>query len=146
MRLYHYVGPRHIAERVRSAPAGAAIASVGDVLAWARATGQRPDAGGYVIATFVVDAAGVLRLADRRSEHVACAAGGPVQSAGEITLAVSGASVEVEAVSNQSAGFCPEPESWPAVEAALRLAGLGPPEGFSPACVFRRCLRCGNIG
>ena len=140
MRLYHYVGPRDIAERVKGAPSGAAIASAGDVLTWARATGQRPDARGCVIATFVVDAGGVLRLADRRSEHVACAGGGPVQAAGEITLALRDASVEAEAVSNQSTGFCPEPESWPEVQAALR-AGLKPPKGVEPACVFRQCVR-----
>jgi hypothetical protein len=145
MRVYRYVGPRDIAERASHAPSGAAIASAADVIAWARATDQRPDAGGCVIATFVVDAAGTLRLADRRSEHVACAGGGLVQSAGEITLALSGASVEVVAVSNQSTGFCPEPESWPAVAAALAGAGLAPPGGFSPACIFRRCARCGSI-
>jgi hypothetical protein len=145
MRLYRYVGPRDIAERLRNAPTGAAVASPRDVLAWVRATDQQPDAAGCVIATFVVDAAAVLRLADRRSEHVACAGGGPVRSAGEITLALAGAAVEVVAVSNQSTGFCPEPESWPEVEGALRGAGLAPPEGFSPACVFRRCVRCGSI-
>jgi len=36
--------------------------------------------------TFVVDVDGVLRLAARRSEHVACAASGDVLSAGEITF------------------------------------------------------------
>jgi hypothetical protein len=144
MRLYHYVGPRDIAERVRNAPKGVAIASAPDVGAWARATDQQPDAEGCVIATFVVDAVGSLRLADRRSEDVACAGGEPVQSAGEITLALSGAAVEVVAVSNQSTRFCPEPESWPAVEAALPGAGLMPPEGCTPTCVFRQCVRCGS--
>src|SRR4051812_11691602 len=124
MRLYHYVGPREIAQRVRNAPPGALVASASDVLAWARLTQQQPDAAGCVIATFVVDATGALRVADRRSEHVACAGGGPVQSAGEITLALSGTLVSVVAVSNQSTGFCPEPESWPAVRAALEAAGL----------------------
>lgn len=33
--------------------------------------------------TFVVDGGGVLRLAPRRSEHVVCAGGGEVLSAGE---------------------------------------------------------------
>jgi hypothetical protein len=145
MRLYRYVGPGGIAQRVRHMPSGAAVTSVPDVLAWARATGQRPDAEGRVIATFVVDAAGTLRLADRRSEHVACAGGRPVRSAGEVTLALGGASVEVVAVSNQSTGFCPEPESFPAVAAALLGAGVVPPVGFDPACTFRRCLRCGSI-
>jgi hypothetical protein len=146
MRLYRYVGPREIAERVRHAPGGTPVASAADVLRWARATEQRPDAEGWVIATFVVDAAGALRLADRRSEHLACAGGGPVRSAGEITLDLSAAPVAVVAVSNQSTGYCPEPESWPAVAAALRAAGLAPPEEFSLACAFRLCVQCGSIG
>jgi hypothetical protein len=87
----------------------------------------------------------VLRVAPRRSEHVACAGGRPVLSAGEITFALAGRSVGVAEVSNQSTGYCPEPESWPAVEAALRRAGLEPPDGFSPACVFRRCEECGTV-
>lgn len=37
--------------------------------------------------TFVIDSSGILRLAPRRSEHVACAGGGPVLSAGEVTFA-----------------------------------------------------------
>ena len=35
--------------------------------------------------TFVIGVDGVLRVADRRSEHVACAGGGDVLSAGELT-------------------------------------------------------------
>ena len=145
MRLYRYVGPRNIAERVRNAPSGTVVGSVSDILAWVRATHQHPDAAGCVIATFVIDPAGALRVADRHSEHLACAAGGLVQSAGEITWVLDGASVEVEAVSNQSTGFCPEPESWPAGEAALRSVGLTPPTGFNPACIFRCCEHCSSI-
>jgi hypothetical protein len=145
MRLYRYVGPRQIAERVRADPHGAPITSPGDVVAWAQATGQEPDAEGCLIATFVVDAAGVLRIADRRSEHVACASGSPVQSAGEMTFVLEGGQAVVAAVSNQSTGYCPEPESWPAVEAALRRAGLEAPAGFAFEYVFRRCVGCGGI-
>ena len=142
VRLYHYVGPRQIAERVVGTT-GVAVGSPADVLAWIAATVQEIR-DGCVIATFVVDAAGVLRIADRRSEHVACAGGGPVRSAGEITFGV-GESVEVVAVSNQSTGFCPEPESWPAVAAALALAGLVTPEGFAMECTFRRCVGCCSL-
>lgn len=140
MNLYRYVGPRAIAERAAGQPAGTPIHSPADVLRWVRETGQTNP----VICTFVVDAGGVLRVADRHSEHVACAGGGPVQSAGEMTFRVMGAMVEVVAVSNQSTGYCPEPESWPAVEAALARAGLESPAGFDPACVFRRCPACGT--
>lgn len=143
MQLYRYVGPKRIADRVRSEPAGVPIRSPADVLAWVRDTAQGLS-GGCVIATFVVDAAGILLVADRRSEHVACAGRQPVRSAGEITFAV-GRAVEVAGVSNQSTGYCPEPESWPAVAAALTAAGLESPAGFSLACEFRRCVGCGSL-
>lgn len=92
----------------------------------------------------VVDAAGILLVADRRSEHVACAGGQPVRSAGELTFAIGHDVVVVES-SNQSTGYCPEPESWPAVATALRGAGLAAPDGFSLPCTFRRCPKCANV-
>jgi hypothetical protein len=144
-RTYVYVGPKQIATRVGNAPAGVRIDSPEDVLLWAAATGQDVDDGGTVTATFVVDDAGALRVADRRSEHVACAGGRPVLSAGEIAFTVAGRRAGVAWVTNQSTGFCPEPESWPSVKAALERAGLEAPPGFDPAFVFRRCVRCEAI-
>jgi hypothetical protein len=144
MRTYRYIGPRRIADRATLAPAGTPIRSASHVFRWARDSDQRPGPDGCVIATFVVDLAGVLLVADRRSEHVACAGRQPVLSAGEITFRVLGP-VEAVAVSNQSTGYCPEPESWPAVAEALSAAGLEPPEGFSPACQFRRCGACDSL-
>ena len=144
MRLYRYIGSKQIADRATLMPAGTPLRSAADVLGWARDSCQRPRPDGCLIATFVVNAAGVLLLADRHSEHVACAGRQPVQAAGEITLRVVGRSVDVVAVSNQSTGYCPEPESWPAVATALTAAGLQPPPGFDPACVFRLCPRCGS--
>lgn len=145
MRLYTYIGPKRIADRAPSTPAGTPIRSAADLVRWVRDTGQRPNAEGCVIATFVIPEDGTLLVADRHSEHVACAGRQPVRSAGEITFQVSSPVVEVAAVSNQSTGYCPEPESWPAVAAAIIAAGLEPPPGFALACVFRRCPRCGNI-
>ena len=145
MQVYRYSGPKRIADRATDTPAGTPIRSAADVVRWARQSGQRPGPDGGVIATFVVDAAGVVLVADRRSEHVACAGRRPVRSAGEITFRCDGGSVGVAAVSNQSTGYCPEPESWPAVAAALSAAGLEPSAGFDPACVFRRCPGCGSI-
>ena len=143
MRFYHYIGPARISERVLPAPSGAMIRTSTDVVQWARDGGQRPGRDGCVVATFVVDATGALLVADRHSEHVACAGRQPVRSAGEITFHIS-AAVEVVAVSNQSTGHCPEPESWPAVAAALSAAGLESPVGFALACVFRLCPGCGS--
>jgi hypothetical protein len=145
MQLYRYIGPKHIANRAAQMPAGARIRSAADVIRWVRDTGQRPDGNGCVIATFVVDQAGVLLVADRHSEHVDCAGDQPVQSAGEITFRLCGTAVQVAAVSNQSTGYCPEPESWSAVAAAVAAARLKHPVGFDPLCVFRRCPGCSSI-
>ena len=47
-------------------------------------------------------------------------------------------------VSNQSTGYCPEPESWPAVAAALGRIGVRHPGQFTTEVVFRRCVKCGE--
>jgi hypothetical protein len=143
MSVYRYVGPKDIADRVRSEHRGTPIRSADDVLAWIRATEQQLS-DSCVVATFVVDTDGVLRIADRRSEHVACAGGQPVLSAGEMTFSVAG-QVEVVEASNQSTGYCPEPESWSDVGQALARAGLRGPSRFTLECVFRRCGQCGSI-
>jgi hypothetical protein len=143
-RLYHYVGPADILARVAGRPPGTVISSASDLLAWLRDTGQRPGVDGLVAVTFVVDAPGRLLVADRRSEHVACAGGGPVLSAGELFLLVALDRVEVVESSNQSTGFCPEPESWPSVATALDRAGIPHPDGFTHEVVFRRCPACGE--
>lgn len=39
----------------------------------------------------------------------------------------------------------PDPDSWPAVAAALAAAGIAGPAGFNDAFVFRRCPRCAQI-
>jgi hypothetical protein len=145
MRLYWYIGPKQILERTTSRPIGASIRSSIDVIRWVKDSGQSPDSDGCIIATFVVDREGALLVADRHCEHVACAGREPIRSAGEITFLLSDNVVEVVAISNQSTGYCPEPESWPTVAAALSSAGLVPPESFTLTCVFRRCPRCSNI-
>jgi hypothetical protein len=144
LRLYRYVGPKQIAERTGSVVRGVPISSPDDVIRWIQSSGQMPDATGSVTATFVVDESGRLLMADRHSEHVACAGGRTVWSAGEIRVAITGGQISVIRVSNQSTGYCPELDSWPEVVAALRAAGLEPPAGFDPACEFRRCVSCGE--
>jgi hypothetical protein len=138
MRLYSYVGSRSIAERVASQPSGTIVRSPDDVRTWM--ANQLT-----VIATFVIDEAGQLLIADRHSEHVACAGGKPVRCAGEMTFRVTKNSVDVEAVSNQSTGYCPEPEVWPELAEIFARIGLSCPAGFTLACVFRRCEKCGML-
>lgn len=143
--IYRYVGPKKISERAPSVPAGTRVESSEDVRRWVRQTGQDVDAAGDVVATFVIDEAGWLQIADRRSEHVACAGGKPVQSAGEMTFNIRRSGLSVTWVTNQSTGYCPEPDTWPAVEVALAQAGIAVLDGFSQAFDFRRCSQCDSI-
>ena len=48
-------------------------------------------------------------------------------------------------MTNQSTGYCPEPESWIAVEIALKHIGVKFPDGFTTEFLFRRCESCGQI-
>ena len=95
--------------------------------------------------TFVIGLDGTLRIADRRSEHVMCAEGQPVLSAGEMTFMCGNDRIFAENVTNQSTGYCPEPESWPAVALALDRIAIAHPESFDPAFVFRKCPTCSQI-
>jgi hypothetical protein len=144
-RTYRYVGPNQLADRSTGSPPGTVVESSRDILNWVKRSGQVNDRSGRITATFVVDTEGRLRLADRHSEHVACAGGGPVLAAGEITLGIRGSSVGAEEVTNQSTGYCPEPESWPAVAAAPRAIGVMSPDGYTAELLFRRCPRRGQI-
>lgn len=135
MRRYSYVGPASIRDELAGAEPGTPITCSRDLERFA---------DGEPL-TFVVDAKSVLRVAPRRSEHVACAGGGEVLTAGELT-AVRGRSggCRIVEISNQSAGYCPEPESWGAVADALDRAQIPHPGRFTFEAVFRRCPGCGE--
>ena len=138
LRRYRYVGP---AELRRETPAAGAIIVVSrDALdRWlaerARAELDEPF-------TFVVALDGRLRLAPRRSEHVALAAGRDVLAAGEIVFSPGAGARRVLEVTNQSTGYCPDPDCWTAVGEALDGLGLNHPGDFTVKVVFRRCLSC----
>lgn len=115
------------------------IGSPGDLAGWLATRGKDESEGPF---TFVIGVNGVLRLAPRRSERVACAGGAPVLGAGEITFLHDQGRRAVSEISNQSAGYCPDLASWPAVQAALNRAGLDHPGCFTCPIVFRRCPQC----
>lgn len=138
-REYHYVGPPEIRDTARTQPSGNPIHSVDDLSAWLSADPTERTLDGSSIATFTVGVDQTLRVAPRRSEHVACAAGGPVLAAGEITI---DRNCEVVEISNQSTGFCPEPESWMLVESVLNYIGIKHPGRFTSTVIFRRCPKC----
>lgn len=141
MRVYRHLHP----EKTEAHPENstrARIAVAHDVIHWMQRTRQRPDTDDTVTATFIVDLEGTLWIADRRSEHLACAQGRDVLSAGEITFDLGANPVSAISVTNQSLGYCPEPESWPSVAKALEAAGIEAPASFTAEFTFRRCEAC----
>ena len=143
-RIYRYVGPEEIRNRVTAEPDRTCIKSREDLKAWVAKAEPNTRRRDYVPATFVVDISNQIWLADRRSEHVACAAGAGVLAAGELVISESGKSVEVIEATNQSTGYCPEPACWSAVSAALDEAAIPHPARFTTAFEFRRCDGCGS--
>jgi hypothetical protein len=141
---YPYVGPVELAEGTRRDGPRGLLVEGGDVGALLEALGEDPGAD-RVTLTYTVGEDGDLRVASRHSEHVACAGGVPVRAAGELTVVRAERGWEVEDVTNQSTGYCPEPTCWPAARDALERAGLAPPEAFTRAFVFRTCRACGAL-
>ena len=140
-RLYSYVGPAELREP-GCEPSGVAITSSAVLADWLAGWGGDELADPF---TFTVSADGDLLLAPRRSEHVRCAGGLAVLAAGEIAFGKDRPSWRAVAVTNHSTGYCPAPESWPAIAAALERAGIAHPAGYDPAVVFRRCPACQAI-
>lgn len=106
--------------------------------------GPRHEGRGPLVFTFIVDKNGLLWVADRQSEHVSCGRGGDVLSAGEMTFDVENGRAIVSSVTNQSTGYCPKPESWPSVQAALDKAHVPHPGRFTQEFIFRLCEDCGQ--
>ncbi|MEU4133932.1 hypothetical protein [Streptomyces wuyuanensis] len=138
-RGYRYVGPVELKAAVRPGSGGDLISFAAEFVGWIAGRSAAELAEPF---TFVVGTDGVLRLALRRSEHVACAGGGMVLSAGEISFVREADRWAVGEVSNQSTGYCPDVTSWSAVARALDRVGLGRPSGFTHEVVFRRCPDC----
>ncbi|WP_329611571.1 hypothetical protein [Kitasatospora herbaricolor] len=138
-RAYRCVGPHHVIAVVQTANHGVAIRTAADFSEWAAA--QRAEELKEPF-TFVIGMDGALRLAPRRSEHLACASGGRVLGAGEVGFVSEAGRWMVTEVSNQSTGYCPDVTSWPAVAQALDQADLGHPGYFTHPVLFRRCPGC----
>jgi hypothetical protein len=138
-RSYRYVGPVELKAAVRPGSGGFRVRSAADFDGW---IAGRPAAELAEPFTFVVDVDGVLRLAPRRSEHVACAGGDMVLGAGEISFVHEEGRWAVGEISNHSTGYCPDVSSWSAVARALDAVALGRPSGFTHEVVFRRCPGC----
>ncbi|MFE3738315.1 hypothetical protein [Streptomyces sp. NPDC059134] len=138
-RSYRYVGPAELKAAVRPGDGGRRIGSAADFGGWIVEQSAAELTEPF---TFVTDMDGVLRLAPRRSEHVACAGGDMVLSAGEISFMREADRWTVSEVSNQSTGYCPDVTSWAEVAQALDAVELRRPSGFTHEVVFRRCPDC----
>ncbi|MFD3379672.1 MULTISPECIES: DUF5959 family protein [unclassified Streptomyces] len=143
MTTYAYVGPEDIRKAVRPGGGGARIRTPDELDAFLSARPADELAEPF---TFVVDASMTLRLAPRRSEHVACADGKPVRAAGELGFARTSSGWAVAYASNQSTGYCPDPESWRSLAAALTRTGIDRaddhPGGYTHPITYRRCPSC----
>lgn len=141
MKIYRYIGPEHILKKVKKQFEGKQIESPEDIRQWVADTCQKLE-NKRCIVTFVIDPPGNLLIADRHSEHVQCAGGRPVRSAGEMTFQCSKNEISVSEVSNQSTGYCPHINSWPSVEKALDKIGLAHPGYFTTEITFGKCPDC----
>jgi hypothetical protein len=145
-KLYNYVGSEEIRLSVANCPSGAVIRSIADLKNWIENICDRQTmAANLIVATFVIDRDGNLRLADRHSEHVACAGGESVLAAGEIFISYDRAYLEISDITNQSTGYCPKITSWQYVEAALDRIPIAHPPHFTTEFTFRRCDDCSQI-
>ncbi|MFB6640789.1 hypothetical protein ACFCYF_26450 [Streptomyces chartreusis] len=139
-RSYRYVGPAELKAAVRPDSGGCRISSAAEFGDWIAGRSAAELTEPF---TFVVGADGALRLAPRRSEHVACAGGAMVLSAGEIGFVREADRWSVSEVSNQSTGYCPDIGSWSEVARALDNVGLERPSGFTHENYFV-CVFCGS--
>ena len=114
-RLYNYVGPNEIKVVALREVKRFRIQSIPELVSCIQTLSPNSRLNNSLICTFTIDTHGELWLADRRSEHVACAGGEDVLAAGEMTFVQAGAGFEVIEVTNQSTGYCPQPSSWPVV-------------------------------
>ena len=144
--MYKYVGPKEILKQIKLERIGHLITKKDDICKWIAETNQQIDFNDEITATFIIDLEENLRINDRRSEHVVCANGKPVLSAGEITFEVEkGKSLVVSQISNQSTGYCPAPKSWKNIDRVLSKVGIEYPEYLTTEFVFRICEKCKNI-
>ncbi len=144
MKAYPYIGPPERRELGDLPCARQCVVNARNILDWIGQTHPKQHITHTITATFIVDIAGYLWIADRHYEHVACAQGQSVLSAGEITFAQEDG-LEITALSNQSTGYCPHVKTWPAVARALSRAQLTFPATWTLACTFARCTQCHTL-
>ena len=142
-RVYAYVGAADLSDPELFRTERTQIVSEAETSSWLQG-GPRQKKKEPSVFTFIVDTRGQLWVAQRHSKHISCARGGDVLSAGGMTFDVEDGQAVVTGVTNHSTGYCPEPDSWPSVQAALDRANLPHPGHFTQEFVFRLCENCGQ--
>ncbi|MBK9449392.1 MAG: hypothetical protein IPN95_08240 [Bacteroidetes bacterium] len=142
-KSYSYVGPKDLLSLVKDENRGHRINDLNKLAVWMENNRQMIEYG-RLTATFVINEDQELVIADRHSEHVACAGGKNVLAAGEITFSLDGENIEVIGITNQSTGYCPKVDSWSIVHKVLDAMVIQHPDYFTYAFEFRRCDDCGN--
>ena len=142
MKLYDYVGPASIRASASFDTPRHAVRDSKGIVVWATERLGFTNRDRQMTFTYVVQPLAQLYLADRRSEHIACARGGAVLTAGEITFERHGSDLILIETSNLSTGFCPESTSWPSLSVALVTAGFPAIECFTQPFEFRLCVTC----
>ena len=140
-RSYSYVGPEEIIAKMDTQFEGYKIYTSKDIQKWIVSTKQ-VNTNQRIIATFIINEQEELVISDRHSEHVFCAGGKKVLSAGEITFCFDDKEIYVSEISNQSTGYCPKPNSWQVVEIVLDTLNIEYPPYFTSAFKFRHCEHC----
>jgi hypothetical protein len=144
-KAYQYIGPHEIQQMLDRPSERLLILHPNDIYTWLNTTQLKALRDQSVNVTFIIDIAGHLWIADRHSEHIACAAGQPVLAAGEMTFIIQNQKVRVSEITNQSTGYCPEPETWDIVAATLDKIDIARPAGYTTTFIFRRCSMCETI-
>ena len=144
LREYEYIGSLDFIPKGEF-PSRTQVDGADTLAQWMTEHRDELDMDECIPATFVVDTDGAFWIADRGSEHVACARLGRVLSAGEAFFTGLGSTPSIYRITNQSTGYCPEPDSWGSVQNALSKTRIEFPNGFEPPFEFRRCPGCGTL-
>ena len=145
MRLYRYIGSDSVRSSSSMESERHEVTNLQGLRDYVHSRQPRPKPGDEITFTYVVLPPGRLFLADRRSEHVSCARGEPVLTAGEITFRVMPGGIEVSDATNLSTGYCPESGSWKPLVAELNRCNVPGIGGFTHSFEFRHCPSCGMI-
>lgn len=141
---YQYVGSQEITDGLDLTIGGSVMVDLADVRKWILDRSEEW-VNSTITATFVISEEEEFIINGRHSEHVMCAMGKPVLSAGEVSFQMEGKDLFISDITNQSTGYCPKPDSWTIVQVVLDRIGIIHPDYFTRAYHFRYCEMCQSI-